>query len=91
MFEPRPFAFKAGRPAAGSGSSADEPEGKRSSVEYVLDQATFDGRWEGVAYRCEVCEEWTNRFAQLKPVYRVHRLCPAHLNRESLGRLYSRG
>jgi hypothetical protein len=53
---------------------------------YLLDTARYDGHWRGVAYRCELCGEWTDRFAQLDS-FVVHRLCPAHLNREGLSRL----
>jgi hypothetical protein len=56
--------------------------------EYLLDTARYDGHWRGVAYRCELCDEWTDRFAQLES-FTVHRLCPAHLNRPSLTRLLS--
>lgn len=51
--------------------------------QYLLGQAVYDGRWQGVEYRCEVCGQWTDRFAQLKS-FVLHRLCPAHLNREGL-------
>ncbi len=54
--------------------------------EYLLDTASYDGYWQGVAYRCELCDAWTQRFAQLAS-FELHRLCPAHLNRAGLQRV----
>lgn len=55
--------------------------------EYLLDQATYDGRWHGVYYRCELCGEWTDSFAQVPSAFIIHRLCRSHLNRNGLGRV----
>ena len=57
--------------------------------QYLLDTARYDGHWRGVAYRCELCDTWTDRFAQLES-FALHRLCPAHLNREGLARVLER-
>lgn len=55
--------------------------------EYLLDEATYDGRWLGVLYQCEICGKWTSRFAQLKSAFTVYRLCDEHLNRDALSNL----
>lgn len=34
--------------------------------ECLLDESAYDGYWEGVSYRCEMCGNWTNSFAQLR-------------------------
>ena len=63
---------------------ASPEEAEAHFREYLLDEATYDGQWQGVAYQCEVCGDWTDRFAQLKAAFVIHRLCRAHLNREGL-------
>ena len=54
--------------------------------EYLLDTARYDGHWQGVAYRCELCDAWTDRFAQLES-FTLHRLCPRHLTRDGLAQI----
>lgn len=62
-------------------------EAQQHYLEYLLDEATYDGRWIGVSYRCEICGKWTDRFAQLKSAFTMYRLCENHLNRHALSNL----
>lgn len=58
-------------------------DAERHYRDYLLDSAQLGGRWAGKEYRCEVCGDWTDRFAILRS-YVVHPLCPTHLNRAGL-------
>jgi hypothetical protein len=67
-------------------ATAARKEAEAHYCAYLLDTAHYDGRWRGLAYRCELCGQWTDRFAQLES-FVVHRLCPAHLTGEGRSRL----
>lgn len=53
---------------------------------FLVDTAAFTGRWLTKEYRCEVCDEWTPRYAILHS-NTSHRLCVLHLNPDGLSRV----
>lgn len=76
---PQPIGYCSERCAHTSPGDA-----QRHYLEYLLDEATFDGRWLGVSYQCEISGKWADGFAQLKSTFTIFRLCDDHLNRNAL-------
>ncbi|MDI6872605.1 MAG: hypothetical protein QME79_14880 [Bacillota bacterium] len=65
---------------------ATPEEARAHYKEYLLDYARYDGTIARAKYPCEVCGEYTDRFAQ---TYHggLHILCDAHRNREGLAQV----
>ena len=60
--------------------------------QYELDTSRYDGTYSGTQRKCEICGEWTQRFASVGPDHmEMHTLCDAHRNRETLDTLVEAG
>ncbi len=55
--------------------------------QYVLDTRTrYGGMYTDKRLRCEICGEWTQRFAEAN--MRIFTLCDTHCTRENVSNLY---
>ena len=53
---------------------------------YLLDQKTRFGEQQNQQKKCEVCQKWTQKFAETS--MDIHYLCEEHLNKETLEKIF---
>jgi hypothetical protein len=80
------------RPIGYCNSRCEHPtreDAEQHYSDFLLDRTTFDGKWKGVYYCCELCGEWTDSFAQVRPAFVLYHLCGRHMDRASVETLLS--
>ena len=63
-----------------------EKEAQECYKQYVLDHVLYFGESSNSQRKCQVCGEWTPRYAMLET--QMFDLCEKHCNRESVDQLY---